>query len=213
MENGVCPMSLFLRSLLKAWSSVLLAVGIIWLAIFAYVLLKNFKAVFIAGMALVAAASYIYPRAMKRERLRPWTGFKILRMSIITLLYLLVFISALLSAALAGRTRTLFFVAGLFVLYMGYISIRGWYAARTAYAVSPDAATFVALAINIAASVVSLHDLLSSFGSGILADAAIVMVVISTTSTKHSIISSVLHSIQDRLRAIRRKPPAGTKEE
>lgn len=198
---------MLLRRLLKLWSFVLLAVGIIWLLIAAYVLLRNFNAGFIIATALVAAASFVYPRAMKSQRLRPWTKLKFTRLTTVTLIYLLIVLSSFLFISLRGRTHTILFVAGLFVLYMGYISVRGWYSAKSASALSPDAATVVALVINVAASVISLHDLLSSFGSGVLIDIAIVMVVISTTSTKHSIISYILHSLQNWFKSIRGRPP------
>jgi hypothetical protein len=193
------------RKVLRAYGSVLLAVGLIWLIVLLYIVASNFSIAFITGIILVSLSTAIFPFLARRQKFRPWSVRKVTALGFTVAIYLMIMLSVFLFFAVRGRVHFISFVASLFVLYMTYISIRTWIRARSVLVITLDAATVIAVAVNVVASFFSLHDLLISFGRGVLINAAIVMVVISTTATKHNLISGALHYIQDRFSSIRNR--------
>ncbi len=193
------------RKFLRAYGWILLVAGAIWLTALLYLIAVNFHPAFLVGIAVVALATPLFVGYIRRLMPRPWTAGKITLFSFASLLYLAAMLSSFLFFAVRGRIHFISFVAALFLLYMAYISIRTWLRTRSFVVFTVDAATVIAIAVNVAFSFLSLHDLLISYGSGILVDLAIVLVVISTTATKHGIISGVLHYIQAKISSFRRR--------
>lgn len=190
--------------MVRAWSFVLLGVAAIWLLVLLYIIARNFSIPLLVGLLIVSISTYAYLFILKKEMPRPWTVMKLRKLSFLSVLYSVVILAILVSFALRGKHAFLVFATSLFLLYMVHVTLRGWYCSHSTVSVRIDMTTFVALVLNIGASIFSLHDLLASYGSGVLADAAIVLVIVSTASTKHSIISSMLDRIASRLKRRRR---------
>ncbi|MBX8634934.1 MAG: hypothetical protein KIS30_02430 [Thermoplasmata archaeon] len=193
------------RKFLKAYGWILLATGLIWLSALLYLIALNFNPAFLIGIAVVALSTPLFTSYMRHLKPRPWTNSKITLVLLVTLLYLALTLSSFLFFAIRGKTHFVSFIAALFLLYMAYISIRTWFRTRSFFVFTLDAATVIAVAVNVVASIISLRDMLVSYGRGVLVDLAIVLVVISTTSTKHGIISGALHYIQGKISAFRRR--------
>ena len=189
--------------MLRAYGLILLVAGIIWLSALLYLVAVNFHPAFLIGIVIVSLSTPLFLSSIRRRLPLPWTARKVTVLSLLILSYLALTLSVFLYFAVRGRVHFVSFAAALFLLYMAYISMRTWLKTRTFVVFTLDAATVIAVAINVVVSFYSLHDLLVSYGRGILIDMAIVLVVISTTATKHGMISGALHYLQDRISAIR----------
>ncbi len=194
--------NLNVRKVLRTYGSILLAIGLIWLTVFLYIVASNFSIAFITGIILVSLSTALIPFLAGRQMFRPWSVGKVTALGFMIAIYLIIMLSVFLFFAVRGRVHFINFVASLFVLYMSYISLRTWVKARSVLVITLDAATVIAVIVNVVASFFSLHDLLMAFGRGILINAAIVMVVISTTATKHKLISGALHYIHGKISAV-----------
>ncbi len=203
-HEWTCNMAgLRVRKVLRAYGLMLLVAGIIWLSALLYLVGVNFHPAFLIGIAIVSLSTPLFLSSVRRRLPLPWTARKITVLSLLTLSYLALTLFVFLYFAVRGRVHFLSFVATLFLLYMSYISIRTWLKTRTFVVFTLDAATVIAVAINVVVSFFSLNDLLVSYGRGVLIDMAIVLVVISTTATKHGLISGALHYIQGKISAFR----------